>query len=55
MPIPEVFEGFQRNPVNAVIYTGGGGNQAGFVSGWNTTKIVPPRTYGVRAGVKFRA
>jgi iron complex outermembrane recepter protein len=38
---------------NAAIYTGGGGNQAGFVSGWNTSKIAPPRTYGVRAGVKI--
>jgi iron complex outermembrane recepter protein len=42
-----------RNLTNEKIYSGGGGHQAAFVSGWNTSNIAPPRTYGVRAGVKF--
>jgi iron complex outermembrane receptor protein len=42
-----------RNLTNAVIYTGGGGHQAGFVAGWNTSNIASPRTYGLRAGVRF--
>jgi iron complex outermembrane receptor protein len=45
--------GFVRNLTNAKIYSGGGGHQAAFVAGWNTSNIAPPRTYGVRAGVKF--
>jgi iron complex outermembrane receptor protein len=45
--------GFMRNLTNAKIYSGGGGHQAAFVAGWNTSNIAPPRTYGVRAGVKF--
>jgi iron complex outermembrane receptor protein len=44
---------FVRNLTNAVIYTGGGGHQAAFVSGWNTSNIAPPRTWGGRFGVKF--
>lgn len=44
---------FVRNLTNAKIYTGGGGHQAAFVAGWNTSNIAPPRTWGVRAGVKF--
>lgn len=45
--------GYVRNLTNAKIYTGGGGHQAAFVAGWNTSNISPPRTYGVRAGVRF--
>lgn len=45
--------GWARNLTNAKIYSGGGGHQAAFVAGWNTSNIAPPRTYGVRAGVKF--
>jgi iron complex outermembrane recepter protein len=44
---------FGRNLTNAEIYTGGGGHQAAFVSGWVTSNIAPPRTYGARVGVKF--
>ena len=44
---------FGRNLTNAEIYTGGGGHQAAFVSGWVTSNIAPPRTYGARFGVKF--
>ena len=44
---------FVRNLTNAEIYTGGGGHQAGFVSGWNTSNIASPRTWGGRVGVKF--
>lgn len=42
-----------RNLTNEAIYTGGGGNQNGFVNGWSTSSIAPPRTYGVRFGVNF--
>ena len=42
-----------RNLTNAEIYSGGGGHQAAFVSGWNTSNIAPPRTWGGRIGVKF--
>lgn len=44
---------FVRNLTNAVIYSGGGGHQAAFVSGWNTSNISPPRTWGGRIGVRF--
>ena len=44
---------FVRNLTNAEIYTGGGGHQAAFVSGWNTSNIAPPRTAGGRVGLKF--
>jgi iron complex outermembrane recepter protein len=44
---------FGRNLTNAEIFTGGGGHQSGFVTGWSTSNIAPPRTYGVRLGVKF--
>jgi iron complex outermembrane recepter protein len=44
---------FGRNLTNAEIYTGGGGHQAAFVTGWVTSNIAPPRTYGARFGVKF--
>ena len=45
--------GFVNNVTNAVIYTGGGGHQSAFVTGWVTSNIAPPRTYGARFGVKF--
>ncbi|MDE2621212.1 MAG: TonB-dependent receptor, partial [Sphingomonadales bacterium] len=45
--------GWVRNLTNAKIYSGGGGHQAAFVSGWNTSNIAPPRTWGGRIGVKF--
>jgi iron complex outermembrane recepter protein len=44
---------YGRNLTNQVIYTGGGGHQAAFVSGWVTSSIAPPRTFGVRLGVRF--
>ena len=44
---------YVRNLTNEKIYTGGGGHQAAFVTGWNTSNIAPPRTYGARAGVRF--
>jgi iron complex outermembrane receptor protein len=44
---------FGRNLTNAEIYTGGGGHQAAFVSGWVSSNIAPPRTYGARIGVRF--
>ena len=44
---------FVRNLTNAKIFTGGGGHQAAFVTGWVTSNIAPPRTYGARFGVKF--
>lgn len=43
---------YVRNITNAAIYTGGG-HQSGFVQGWFTSNIAPPRTYGLRAGIKF--
>ena len=45
--------GFVRNLTNVEMYTGGGGHQAAFVSGWNTSNIAPARTWGDRIGVKF--
>lgn len=42
-----------RNLTNEAIYTGGGGLQHGFVSGFTTSSIAPPRTYGLRIGVRF--
>lgn len=45
--------GFVRNVTNAKVYTGGGGDQSIFVPGFVTSTIGAPRTYGVRAGVKF--
>jgi iron complex outermembrane recepter protein len=44
---------FGRNLTNAEIYSGGGGHQAAFVTGWVTSNIAPPRTFGARFGVKF--
>lgn len=44
---------FVRNLTNEAIYSGGGGHQAAFVAGWNTSNIAPPRTWGDRVGVKF--
>jgi iron complex outermembrane recepter protein len=44
---------FVRNLTNEAIYSGGGGHQAAFVAGWNTSNIAPPRTWGGRIGVKF--
>ena len=44
---------FVRNLTKAKIFTGGGGHQAAFVTGWVTSNIAPPRTYGARLGVKF--
>lgn len=45
--------GWVRNLTNQAIYTGGGGNQNGFVNGWSTSAIAPPRTFGVRFGANF--
>lgn len=45
--------GFVRNITNAKIYTGGGGDQSPFVTGFVTSSIGAPRTYGVRVGAKF--
>ncbi|WP_053833509.1 TonB-dependent receptor [Croceibacterium atlanticum] len=42
-----------RNLTNEDIYVGGGGNQHGFLTGWNTSSIAPPRTYGLRMGFHF--
>lgn len=42
-----------RNLTDEAIYTGGGGLQHGFVTGWTTSSIAPPRTYGVRIGARF--
>lgn len=47
------FGGSVRNITNAKVYTGGGGDQSIFVPGFVTSTIGPPRTYGVRFGVKF--
>jgi iron complex outermembrane receptor protein len=44
---------YGRNLTNAEIFTGGGGNQSGFVTGWTSSNIAPPRTYGARLGIKF--
>ena len=44
---------YGRNLSNEAIYTGGGGHQSGFVQGWFTSNIAPPRTYGARLGVRF--
>ena len=44
---------FARNITKAKVYTGGGGDQSPFVTGYVTSTIGAPRTYGVRAGVKF--
>ena len=44
---------YVRNLTNEVIYSGGGGHQAAFVAGWNTSNISPPRTYGARVGFRF--
>lgn len=45
--------GYVRNITNATVYTGGGGDQSPFVTGFVSSTIGAPRTYGVRAGVKF--
>ncbi len=42
-----------RNLTDEAIYTGGGGLQHGFVTGWTTSSIAPPRTYGLRLGARF--
>lgn len=42
-----------RNLSNEAILTGGAGHQAAFVTGWFTSNIEPPRTYGVRFGVRY--
>jgi iron complex outermembrane receptor protein len=42
-----------RNLTDETIYKGGGGLQHGFVTGFTTSSIAPPRTYGVRLGVRF--
>jgi iron complex outermembrane recepter protein len=44
---------YVRNLTKEVIYSGGGGHQAAFVAGWNTSNIAPPRTYGARVGFRF--
>jgi iron complex outermembrane recepter protein len=45
--------GFARNITEAKVYTGGGGDQSPFVTGYVTSSIGAPRTYGVRAGIRF--
>ncbi len=44
---------YARNISDETIYTGGGGHQSGFIQGWTSTSIAPPRTYGVRLGYNF--
>jgi iron complex outermembrane receptor protein len=44
---------YARNITKAKVYTGGGGDQSPFVTGFVTSTIGAPRTYGVRTGVKF--
>jgi len=45
--------GYVRNITNARVYTGGGGDQSIFVPGFVTSTIGAPRTYGMRAGIRF--
>lgn len=45
--------GYVRNITNAKMYTGGGGDQSPFVTGYVTSSIGAPRTYGVRLGLSF--
>ncbi len=47
------FGGYIRNITNAKIYTGGGGDQSPFVTGFVSSSIGAPRTFGARFGVKF--
>lgn len=42
-----------RNITDEAVYTGGGGGQSPFVSGFITGTINPPRTYGVTIGARF--
>lgn len=42
-----------QNLTDEDIFVGGGGNQHGFLTGWSTSSMAPPRTYGVRAGFTF--
>ncbi|WP_427968698.1 TonB-dependent receptor [Altererythrobacter sp.] len=44
---------YVRNITNAKIYTGGGGDQSPFVTGFITSSIGAPRTWGGRFGVRF--
>lgn len=44
---------FVRNITNEAVYNGGNGQSSFFAQGWVSTSIAPPRTWGVRAGVKF--
>jgi iron complex outermembrane receptor protein len=45
--------GFVRNITDAKVYTGGSGDQSPFVTGYVTSTIAAPRTYGARVGTKF--
>lgn len=44
---------YVRNITNAKIYTGGGGDQSPFVTGFVSSTIGAPRTVGGRAGIRF--
>jgi iron complex outermembrane receptor protein len=44
---------WMRNITEEEVYTGGGGIQSPFVTGWAASSIAPPRTYGVRVGMNF--
>jgi iron complex outermembrane recepter protein len=45
--------GYARNITKAKVYTGGGGDQSPFVTGYVTSSIGSPSTYGARVGFKF--
>lgn len=45
--------GYVRNITKATVYTGGGGDQSPFVTGFVSSTIGAPRTYGARFGVRF--
>lgn len=44
---------FGRNLTKATVYNGGGGGQSSFVTGFVSTSIGAPRTFGARMGLKF--
>jgi iron complex outermembrane receptor protein len=44
---------YVRNITMAKVYTGGGGDQSPFVTGFVSSTIGAPRTFGGRAGVRF--
>ncbi len=45
--------GYVRNITKATVYTGGGGDQSPFVTGFVSSTIGAPRTFGARFGVRF--